>query len=185
MLTHYFARGETVLYLDGRRVGNLPEQLRTRYLTLGGRLAPAGGQYRNWLFYRAGMNADEVHALATDSLLKSSLELYAPLDGRQRAAPDSLANLAQSTNVVVRVPSPRPSSPRSSTSVLNRWPPTNTNIPRPVRNDPSGNNRFSTRCLKDGSYVRLKDATLTSVAGATPTTCCFPYPSQKSIPTRW
>ena len=95
VLTHYYARGETLLYLDGRLVGSLPERLRTRGLTLGGRAAPAGGQYRNWLFYRAGMNPDEVRALAADSLPRSSLELYAPLNGR---AADSLANLAQSTN---------------------------------------------------------------------------------------
>jgi TonB-linked SusC/RagA family outer membrane protein len=49
-----------------------------------------------------------------------------------------------------------------STRVLNHWTPTNTNtdIPRPVRNDPNGNNRFSTRWLEDGSYVRLKNVTL-------------------------
>jgi lysophospholipase L1-like esterase len=105
-LTHYFARGETLLYLDGKLLGSLPEQLRTRQLTLGGRQAPAGAQYRNWLFYRSGMNAAEMRALAADSLLKSSLELYAPLDGRRVGTPDSLANLAQSTNVLVRVPSP-------------------------------------------------------------------------------
>ncbi|MFD1873674.1 GDSL-type esterase/lipase family protein [Hymenobacter bucti] len=104
-LTHYFARAETLLYLDGKLVGSLPEQLRTRQLTLGGRQAPAGAQYRNWLFYRAGMTAAEVRALAADSLLKSSLELYAPLDGRQ-VAPNMFANLAQSTNVLLRIPSP-------------------------------------------------------------------------------
>lgn len=98
MLTHYYAAGRTVLYLDGTEVGRLPEKLLTRQLSLGGRLAPAGGQYRNWLFYRAGMNADEARALAADSLLQSSLELYAPLDGRRGAAGDSLRNLAQSTN---------------------------------------------------------------------------------------
>ncbi len=98
MLTHYYAAGRTVLYLDGTEVGSLAEKLLTRQLSLGGRLAPAGGQYRNWLFYRAGMNADEARALAADSLLQSSLELYAPLDGRRGAAGDSLSNLAQSTN---------------------------------------------------------------------------------------
>jgi lysophospholipase L1-like esterase len=105
-LTHYFARGETLLYLDGKLVGSLSERLRTRQLTLGGRQAPTGAQYRNWLFYRSGMNAAEVRTLASDSLLKSSLELYAPLDGRRAALPDQLANLAQSTNVLVRLPSP-------------------------------------------------------------------------------
>ncbi len=99
-LTHYFARGETLLYLDGKEVGRLPEQLHLRQLALGGAGAARGARYRNWLFYRAGMNADEVRALAADSLLKSSLELYAPLDGR-RIGSDSLANLAQSMNGLV------------------------------------------------------------------------------------
>ncbi len=101
VLTHYFAKGETLLYLDGKEVGRLPEQLHLRQLALGGAGAARGAQYRNWLFYRAGMNADEVRALAADSLLKSSLELYAPLDGQRRAAPDSLANMAQSLNGLV------------------------------------------------------------------------------------
>ncbi len=100
-LTHYFARGETQLYLDGAEVGRLLEQLHLSQLRLGGSRAPHKAQYRNWLFYRAGMNADELRTLAADSLLKSSLELYAPLDGRRTAAPDSLANLAQSTNVLL------------------------------------------------------------------------------------
>jgi TonB-linked SusC/RagA family outer membrane protein len=49
-----------------------------------------------------------------------------------------------------------------STRVLNHWTPNNTNtdIPRPVRFDPAGNNRFSSRWLEDGSYVRLKNVTL-------------------------
>jgi TonB-linked SusC/RagA family outer membrane protein len=49
-----------------------------------------------------------------------------------------------------------------STRVLNHWTPTNTNtdIPRPVRSDPNGNNRLSTRFIEDGSYVRLKNLTL-------------------------
>ncbi|HET9503178.1 MAG TPA: GDSL-type esterase/lipase family protein [Hymenobacter sp.] len=101
VLTHYFARGETLLYLDGKEIGRLPERLHLRQLTLGG--AARGARYRNWLFYRAGMNAAEVRALAADSLLKSSLELYAPLDGR-RTAPDSLSNLAQSMNRLVAKP---------------------------------------------------------------------------------
>jgi lysophospholipase L1-like esterase len=109
-LTHYYAAGRTVLYLDGAEVGRLPERLLTRQVSLGGRLAPVGGQYRNWLFYRAGMNADEVRSLAADSLLKSSLELYAPLDGRRGPSADSLLNLAQSTNRLLA--SPNASNPR-------------------------------------------------------------------------
>ncbi|MGI4832781.1 MAG: SGNH/GDSL hydrolase family protein [Janthinobacterium lividum] len=101
VLTHYYARGETVVYLDSTRVGSLPERLLVRQLTLGGAPGPAGGRYRHWLLYRAGMTADEVQALAADSLLKSSLEVYAPLAG-------SLANLAQSTNALAQLAAPSP-----------------------------------------------------------------------------
>jgi lysophospholipase L1-like esterase len=101
-LSHYYAWGQTVLYLDGAEVGRLPEKLLTQQVSIGGNRAPRRVQYRNWLFYRAGMNADEVRALAADSLLKSSLELYAPLDGRTHQ-PDSLINLAQSTNGLRRL----------------------------------------------------------------------------------
>ena len=110
-LTHYHAGGQTVLYLDGAEVGRLPEKLLTRQLSLGGSRAPRQVQYRNWLFYRAGMNADELRALAADSLLQSSLELYAPLDGRRTHQPDSLSNLAQSTNGLLRLASPRFATP--------------------------------------------------------------------------
>jgi lysophospholipase L1-like esterase len=110
-LTHYYAWGQTIVYLDGAEVGRLPEKLLTRQLSLGGSAAPRQVQYRNWLFYRAGMNADEMRALAADSLLKSSLELYAPLDGRRRTQPDSLSNLAQSTNGLLRLASPRLATP--------------------------------------------------------------------------
>jgi lysophospholipase L1-like esterase len=105
-LTHYYARGETLLYLDSTLVGRLPEKLLTKQLTIGGKKAPARIQFRNWLFYRSGMNQDEAQAMAADSLLKSSLELYAPLDGRRTNATDSLANLAQSTNTLARLGGP-------------------------------------------------------------------------------
>lgn len=49
------------------------------------------------------------------------------------------------------------------TAALDRWTPTNTtaNIPRAVRNDPNGNiTKVSDRYIKDGSYLRLKNASL-------------------------
>jgi lysophospholipase L1-like esterase len=118
-LTHYYAWGQSVLYLDGAEVGRLPEKLLTRKLSLGGSRAPANVQYRNWLFYRAGMNADEMRALAADSLLKSSLELYAPLDGRHSRT-DSLSNLAQSTNRLRLVASPWHPAPVPSRKKLSK-----------------------------------------------------------------
>jgi len=49
------------------------------------------------------MNPDEIKYLAKDSLLKSSLELYAPLDGKKVSVSDPLINLAQSMNVIKEV----------------------------------------------------------------------------------
>ncbi|GAB3585173.1 GDSL-type esterase/lipase family protein [Hymenobacter daeguensis] len=106
VLTHYYARGATMLYVDSVREGTVSERLRPTRFDLGGSASPARVQYRDLFFYRSGMNQDEVLAMAADSLLKSSLEIYAPLDGRRVATPDSLANLAQSLNTLARISSP-------------------------------------------------------------------------------
>jgi hypothetical protein len=55
------------------------------------------------MFYRAGMNANEISALNTGNMLKSSLEMYSPLDGLNINSGDPLVNLAQSTNKVQRI----------------------------------------------------------------------------------
>lgn len=103
VLTHYYARGLTRLYVDSTAEGTAAERLRPTRLDLGGTAAPARVQLRDFLFYRSGMNEGEVLAMAADSLLKSSLELYAPLDGSRTLATDSLTNLAQSLNTLSRV----------------------------------------------------------------------------------
>jgi hypothetical protein len=47
-------------------------------------------------------------------------------------------------------------------AVTNRWKAEGqvTDIPRATYGDPRGNNRFSDRWIEDGSYLRLKDVTL-------------------------
>ncbi len=49
-----------------------------------------------------------------------------------------------------------------TTDVLNRWtqPGDITNIPRPTNSDPNLNNRLSSRFVEDGSYLRVKNVTL-------------------------
>ncbi|MBH8567333.1 T9SS type A sorting domain-containing protein [Microvirga sp. STS02] len=106
VLTHYYARGATMLYVDSVSEGTVQERLRPTRFDLGGSAAPTRVQFRDWMFFRAGMNQDEILALAADSLLKGSLEIYAPLDGRRVATTDSLANLAQSTNTLARISGP-------------------------------------------------------------------------------
>jgi hypothetical protein len=49
-----------------------------------------------------------------------------------------------------------------STSVLNRWQYEGhvTSVPRSLWNDPIGNTDFSTRWIEDGSFLRLKNVSL-------------------------
>lgn len=91
-LTHYYARNETQLYCDSTLQGRVAERLSIKHLQLGNKTGNAISA-KNWLFYRSGMNATEIAALTNDVLLKSSMELYAPLDEKK----DVLVNLAQST----------------------------------------------------------------------------------------
>ncbi|UOR03801.1 SGNH/GDSL hydrolase family protein [Hymenobacter aerilatus] len=98
-LTHYYARGTTQLYVDSTQEGSVAERLRPTQFNLGGAATPRRVQLRDWFFYRSGMNQDEILAVAADSLLKSSLEFYAPLHGHS-ATSDSLQNLAQSMNML-------------------------------------------------------------------------------------
>jgi len=99
ILTHYYARGETILYCDSIQQGNTSEKLSIQDLYLGDTKGK-GVMAKDWLFYRSGMNLSEVKALSDNTFLKSSLELYAPLDGLHRLLKNGLSNLAQSTNAI-------------------------------------------------------------------------------------
>jgi len=89
-----------MLYGDSILQGIIGEKLVTTGVKIGGTNIPQKLAYKNWLFYRSAMNPDEIKYLAKDSLLKSSLELYAPLDGRKVSVSDPLINLAQSMNTI-------------------------------------------------------------------------------------
>lgn len=102
-LTHYYAWGQTILYIDNTESGRTTEKLTASDFYLNDINAPANIDYRNWMFYRAGMNASEIAALCSSKMLKSSLELYAPLDGQHLLSNDTLLNLAQSTNTIQRI----------------------------------------------------------------------------------
>ncbi|MEI6555759.1 MAG: T9SS type A sorting domain-containing protein [Paludibacter sp.] len=105
-LTHYYAWGKTLLYTDNTLAGNLTEKLTPTTFTLNNSNSPDNISYREWMFYRAGMNSDEVVALNAGSMLKSSLEMYSPLDGLHTNSGDELVNMAQSTNKVQRISIP-------------------------------------------------------------------------------
>jgi lysophospholipase L1-like esterase len=96
-LTHYHARNETQLYCDSTLQGSMAERIFLKELLLGDKSAK-NIEVKNWLFYRSGMNLTEIAALTNNILLKSSLELYAPLDEQHTVVKDVLINLAQSTD---------------------------------------------------------------------------------------
>jgi len=101
-LTHYYAMGKTLLYVDKVLQGTIAEKVGTTTFDLNGPDAPTAN-YRTLLFYRSAMSADEVNAMVDANLLKSSLEIYSPLDGANIFSADPLVNLAQSTNKVRKV----------------------------------------------------------------------------------
>jgi len=97
-LTHYYAQGVTLLYSDGVELARVNEKLAPVQFTLNPANAPQTVDYRQWFMYRSAMNALEIEALQSGKMLKSSLELYAPLDGQKVVGNNPYINLAQSTN---------------------------------------------------------------------------------------
>jgi len=101
-LTHYYAWGHTELFVDDQSEGSVSEKLAPQKFILSGTDAPTA-DFREWFFYRAGMNEEEINAICNNEMLKSSLELYAPLDGQAVLGSDELVNLAQSMNAIQEV----------------------------------------------------------------------------------
>jgi lysophospholipase L1-like esterase len=102
-LSHYYAWGMTFLYTDSIGAGNINEKVTASTFYINHKNAPEFIDYRDWMFYRAAMNSDEIVELNRGKLLKSSLELYSPLDGLSLFSQDTLINLAQSMNKLKRV----------------------------------------------------------------------------------
>lgn len=104
VLTHYHAWGRTLLYVDGNlAVGN--NSISERFAPVKFHIndfvkAPQSIEFRELFLYRAGMCSEEISALNSQKMLKSSLELYVPLQGNAADGNVNLNNLAQSLNVV-------------------------------------------------------------------------------------
>jgi hypothetical protein len=85
VLSHRHLAGETLLFVDGLQAGAVRERLVPSRFLLGGSgstpapAAPRRAAYRHLLVYRSALNADEVCALRDGTLLRGSLEIYAPL----------------------------------------------------------------------------------------------------------
>ncbi|NVK74475.1 MAG: T9SS type A sorting domain-containing protein [Oceanospirillaceae bacterium] len=99
-LTHYYAQGFTKLYIDGQLIGELSEKVIPKSFVFSPDSTNAFSM-KELMIHRAGMNDYEIDKINSNMLLKSSLEIYAPLDGEDvdsEIAVDS--NLAMSLNTI-------------------------------------------------------------------------------------
>jgi lysophospholipase L1-like esterase len=108
-LVHHFLKKESRLFVDGRLLVTIPEDILPVEFLLGGvedkSFPPAKGDYREWLVYRSVLNAAEMATLQAGKLLQSSLEVYAPLQGEELKRDRVLENRAHSTARVIFNPS--------------------------------------------------------------------------------
>lgn len=98
-LTHYYAKGLTLLYVDSTLVGQKVERIIVNNFTLNDIQSPTEISYRDWFVYRAAMNRDEIAAICAGRMLKSGLELYAPLYSQ---GDSQFENKAQSTTTILK-----------------------------------------------------------------------------------
>jgi len=102
VLSHFTARGETLVFVDGALAGKTAERLEPQRFVIGGpgtAGTPAGpkqADYKDVFVYRSALNADEVAALHQGRMLKASLEIYAPLADAEFKAGTIVENRAQS-----------------------------------------------------------------------------------------
>ena len=91
VLSHFTARGETLLFVDGKPAGRVVERLEPNRFVVGSR-----GDYKDLFLYRAALNADEAAAIYAGKMLKGSLEIYSPLTDIDFKADGMVENRAQS-----------------------------------------------------------------------------------------
>ncbi|MHB9056772.1 MAG: GDSL-type esterase/lipase family protein [Paludibacteraceae bacterium] len=102
-LTHYYARGRTFLYIDGIQVTNstiVEKLIPVRFYLNDFQETLQSVDFREMFFYRSGMTPEEIAALHSGKMLKSSLEIYAPLNGTASTNKEILRNDAQSLNTL-------------------------------------------------------------------------------------
>ena len=91
-LTSYFAQRRTILYVDKTKAGEIGERLSKIEVVYVGD-DNNSREVSELFFWRSGMTPEEITAVCNGKMLKSSLEIYAPLGGVS-----AMDNLAQSTN---------------------------------------------------------------------------------------
>ncbi|MBQ7461902.1 MAG: hypothetical protein IJS63_06555 [Bacteroidaceae bacterium] len=111
-LTSYFAQRRTILYVDKVKAGEIGERLsRIEVVYVGDE--NSSREVSELSFWRSGMTPEEITAVCNGKMLKSSLEVYAPLGGVL-----DMENLAQSTNKLCYGKAPKKEYERTSADVF-------------------------------------------------------------------
>lgn len=111
-LTSYFAQRRTILYVDKVKAGEIGERLsRIEVVYVGDETNSR--EVSELSFWRSGMTPEEITAVCNGKMLKSSLEVYAPLGGVF-----DMENLAQSTNRLCYGKAPKKEYERTSADVF-------------------------------------------------------------------
>ena len=105
-LAHRYAQQETLLFLDGRFVGRLRENLNPDQFILGGSGvegtdSPISADYQDWCVYRAAWTQQEALAQHQGAFQQASLEICAALDDGSFASGNPVTNRAQSLSTAV------------------------------------------------------------------------------------
>ncbi|CAG5008898.1 hypothetical protein DYBT9275_04380 [Dyadobacter sp. CECT 9275] len=100
-LAHRHAAGETFLYINGKESNPVKERLKPNAFLLGGFPGnPAGVpdslSFKDWMIHRSALNASEASDYMKWKMLRSSLEMYAPLSEIITTPVTELRNEAQS-----------------------------------------------------------------------------------------
>jgi lysophospholipase L1-like esterase len=98
VVSHMYAQGQTQLYVDNVLAGKVKERVAPESFEIGG---DKRYEYKEWLVYRAALNAMEVNALFDGKLLQASLEVYAPLQDKEFKAGVAVENRAQSLSKAI------------------------------------------------------------------------------------
>ena len=106
-LSQYFAQKRLILYVDGTSQGELSTRFAPTRFIIGDDETDSSRTFSELFFWRSALNPEEVAALCEGKMLKSSLEIYAPLSEPESAAksltgtnPAGIDNLAQSLNTI-------------------------------------------------------------------------------------
>jgi lysophospholipase L1-like esterase len=100
-ISHYWAREESIIYINDQQLIVVNEQNLLKSFDVNSQINSGNISLRELYFYRSGMNIDEVSAMFNGDFLKSSLELYAPLDGQGITGSNETVNLAQSNSQLI------------------------------------------------------------------------------------